>query len=1099
MKKNSDQGLSIDSTIRFFEKAPLGYLILDKRGMILDVNDKLCQLLNYKKSEMISIQLFGFIYKEDQRKYEDNYKSFFREPEGQKLKLRLLQKDDTLFYAELVGSKDEISSLKGKNRDVLLVNVIDNTKEQEQNQEIKSNKRRFEVLFNQSVVGIATMKPDGTIIELNERFAGIIGYQQEELTGRNFREITYEKDMKLEEQYLSEVIAGERNSFELEKRYIHKDGHLVWIKLYSNIVRDNSGNSLYAIASITDISQEKQREGQRELIEKLKAAEALLLESNDRYQLLSEVTFEGILIHKMGTAIDANSSLLAMTGLKRENIPDFNIFDIISASDQAEVQKHLLQSESEPYRINLLRQDGSIFLVEIEARSMEYRGEQIRIAAIRDISEKVKMEEQLAMSEHKFRFYIENAPNGFFAIDKQGDYLEVNKAFCEITGYSETELLDMGLPDIMHPSIIKQELEQFDNLNKNGTSSSLITFIRKDGEERVWNEIGKKLTDGRYIAFTQDVTEQIKAQERVKRSEQLLKFAIEQMPIAVMITGVPGISKPLFNQLAIDLVRFTPNAIGETILPDNHKILPMLYPDRRQIDVKDLPLSKAISQGISTHNQDIIIPHPDGDHWISTSAEPIRDEQGNIIAGIVVFPEITARKKLETKLRENQRLLNEVEKLARIGGWEIDVITGESIWTKGTFDIMEIPYSDHIPGMHEHVDYYMFEYREMINQKIADLINNGIPLECEAEFVTEQGNIKWGKTLGVREMKDGKCLRIYGTFQDITQQKQLEKEIRSKTAQMESILNNTNDFILLGDKDGKPVYYNSAYRQVMEAALGLEVKQGDPLHTHLNSEKEKAYWEGLHKRVLSGESFMAQYSLPYLDGKIHYLELSYSPVIENGKISGFSEITRDITEGKLSELELIESEEKYRFLAETLQNIIIMHDLQGKILYVNQYSIDYFGKSKKELTGSSIDQFLTMKDQVERAAIINDMVESGEIKHLSGFIDFIKANGETRVLEISTSPIFKDQTLINFLLIARDVTDRLQAEAELAEYREHLEQLVNERTKELEKQKAELERINKLFVGREFRIKELRDKVKSLKNKLIAHGVKLEDDDQFLH
>jgi PAS domain S-box-containing protein len=964
MKTEQSQDI-IESTDRFFENSPLGYLVLDKLGVILDVNEKLCQLLNYNKSEMVSIHLLGFVYLEDQPKYEADYLSFFQKPEGIKLKLRLLQKDDTLFYAELVGSKDVIPISNGKNREVLLVNVIDNTKEHEQNQEIISNKKRFEVLFDQSAVGIAVVKLDGTIIELNERFAKIIGYKQEELTGKDFREITYEEDIKLDEQYISEIIAGERISFELEKRYIHKDGHLVWIRLYSNIVRDNFGDPQYAIASITDISQAKQRE------------------------------------------------------------------------------------------------------------------------------------EQLALSEHKFRFYLENTPNGIFTIDEQGDYLEVNKAFCEITGYSEPELLEMGLPDIMHPSSIKQELEQFDNLNKESTSSSLITFIRKDGEKRVWNEIGKKLADGRYIAFTQDVTEQIKGQKELKRNEQLLKFAIEQMPIAVMMTGVQGTSNPLFNQLAYDLVNFKPNAVGEMILPGNRKILPILNPDRSQIDVKDMPLSKALSQGISTHRQDMIIPHPEGDRWISASAEPLKDEQGNVIAGIVVFPEITARKELETRLRVNQRLLNEVEKLARIGGWEIDVITGKATWTKGTFDIVEIPYGDDVPGMYEHVDYYLAEYREMINQRMADLINNDTPLEYEAEFVTEQGNIRWGKVVGLREMKDGKCMRIYGTFQDITQQKELEKEILGKTAQMESILNNTNDFILLGDKDGKSVYFNSAYRQVMKAAIGLKVEQGDSLQTHLPSEKETAYWEDMHNRVLGGESFMAQYSLPYLDGKVHYLELSYSPVIENGEISGFSEITRDITERKLFEMEVIESEEKYRILAETLQNIIITHDLQGKILYINQYGIDYVGKTREELLGSSIDQILPHKDQIERVQIIDKMVKSGELDHLTAEIEFIKAEGEKRILEYGTSPILKEQKISGMLIIARDVTERQKTETELANHREHLEQLVNERTAKLEEQKAELERFNKLFVGREFRIKELRDKVKELKKELVSHGVKVEDSNEF--
>jgi len=1502
--ETSDHELSIDSPNLFFEKAPVGYLVLDKQGMILQVNEKICQLLKCDKSDLINCSLSDFISQEDLSVYNKNYKSFYRKPTERKLELRLTKDNMTFHYCQLIGSKVKLPISEIKSKDVLLVSVIDITDLYRQRQESESSEKQFETLFNHSAVGIAIVKVDGFFIKLNKRFSEITGYSKTELESMDFRTITHPDDIKLDDEFIVELMTGKRDSFELDKRYIKKNGEIVWIRLYSSVVRDKSGYPQYAIATITDISLEKciyqekeekqqklelamssaheglwewdfelgevhfdenaikmlgfskqfirsgdwwinrihpadkevmenlieqylqgktekyqaefrmqhkdgsycwiqshgsiiqrfencdpklfvgihrdvsirkqrqqklheyeyifdsiqepisildseykyqkvnkaflqyykkslediedhyiwevignklfenqlkpyidrclrgevvnnlswfeiadnkpmfldmkfypfyneagevnrivissnnltsmkkaekksvqtenlmeqifnvtiplclinndyeitrvnetfcklfsktrsiligqkcnealcldacnspgclmkkmlsgaQRSNylmelqtketgkrnivissqaiydeskqlsgiiecftditelqwaeqellskgkeitkknaelqaqnaelqkveleQKSIIQRLEKAEVMLKESNDRYQLLSEVTFEGILIHHNGIAIDANNRFFNMTGFDRSDIPGLDVFDIVSEKDKEKARENILKAYAGPYQMDILRKDGSSFLAEIESCHMEYKDNTIRISAIRDISEKIKMEKQLALSEHKFKFYIDNAPSGFFAIDKKGNYLEVNQAFCEITGYSESELLGMGLPDIIHPSSIEKEFEHFDNLRKEGISSRLITFISKDGEKRVWNEIGKKLTDGRYIAFTQDVTEQIKAQERVKRSEKLLKFAIAQMPIPVMITGVTGTSKLLYNQLASDLVHYRPNLVGETILPGNHKILPMLLPDRSQIKTKDLPLSKAILQGISTHNQDMIIPHPEGDRWISANAEPLRDEHGNIIAGIVVFPEITARIKLENKLRENQRLLNEVEKLARIGGWEIDVITRKSTWTKGTYDIVEIPYSDHIPDMHEHVDYYLAEYREMINQRISDLINNDIPLEYEAEFITEQGNIRCGRTVGIREMKDGKCLRIYGTLQDITQQKQLEKVIRSKTAQMESILNNTSDFILLGDKDCKPVYYNSAYRQMMEAALGLEVKQGDPPHTHLNSKKEKAYWEGLHKRVLSGESFMAQYSLPYLDGKVHYLELSYSPVIENGKINGFSEVTRDITERKMSELEVIESEEKYRILAETLQHIIITHDLEGKIQYINQYGVDYICKSREELIGSSIDQFLTASEKMERIEIINEMINSDEPKHNFINLDFIKTDGKKRVLELNTSPILKELKLSGILIIARDVTDRLQAEAELAKHRLHLEQLVKDRTAELEEQKAELERFNKLYVGREFRIKELRDKVKALKNDLIAHGVKLEDDDEFLH
>ncbi|MCF7912426.1 MAG: PAS domain S-box protein [Candidatus Cloacimonetes bacterium] len=1249
MKLKKQHETVTDLSTLFFEKAPLGYLVLDKKGLILDANEKLCQLLDYAKSELKGRHLAEFINQEDQEFLTREYKSFYQNPEGRKLETRLLRKNNEYFYAVLTGGKISLPSANGKSVEVLLLGVLDITPEYEEQknllqeyeyiinaiqepisilntdfvyQNVNNAYQQYyskpledivghsiqefigeelfekqvkpalekclkgEVVHYQSWFGFENCKPffndvkyfpyydtagkvrrivvssrdltqekmaeekaaeaenllqqifniavpfwqinsDFEVTRVNDLFCSLFNKSRTEVIGKKFYDVMSNEIGKSNSHLLNKILEGNAPSnFIIELPEIKNLSRNIIV--HSKTILGKNGEFLGMFEYFTDVTEMKQTEQelklkgekiacqneellaqnkelkvlghkQQDIIKQLETTEQLLKESAERYRLLSEVTFEGILIHKNGKAIDANNRFLRLTNFEQEDLEDFNIFDIIPEKDKAKVNENITKEHTHPYRITLNRKNGSSFLAEIEARNFEYKGEQIRIAAIRDITEKVKMEEQLALSEYKFRFYVENAPNGFFAIDADGSYLEVNKAFCEMTGYKEAELLEMGLPDIMHPSSIKQELENFDKLRKEDISTSLITYICQNGEERIWNEIGKRLSGDKYIAFVEDVTEQIIARKKLERNEKLLKFAIEQMPIPVLITGVPDTFQTLYNQPASDLVHYEPNTSGETMLPGQHKIMPMLNPDRSLIEPAEMPLTKAISQGISTKNREIIIPHPDGDRWISASAEPLRDEDGKIIAGIVVFPEITDRIQMEKKLRENQRLLNEVEKFAKIGGWEMNIETGKAVWTKGMCDVAEIPDSEHVPGLFEHQDYYLAEYREMIGKKMSDLINKGIPLEFEAEFITEKGNIRWRKAMGLREMQEGKCVRVYGTFQDITRQKLLEKEINAKTAQMESILNNTSDFILLGDRSGRPVYFNYAYKRVMKEAIGLDVVPGDPPHTHLKNEAEIAYWEKLHSRVLSGESFHAEYSLPYLDGNIHYLELSYSPIIENGKVNGFSEVTRDITERKLSELELTQSEEKYRILAEKLQNLIITHDLHGKILYINQYGLDYLGVTKEQLIGSSIDQFLPLEDQIERVQLINEMTHSVTVKQLTKNIDIINAAGDKRILEISVSPIMQEQQINSMIIIARDVTERHNTEIELAEYRTHLEQLVQERTTELEGQKAELERFNKLFVGREFRIKELREQVKTLKAELIAHGITIDDSDEFLN
>ena len=116
----------------------------------------------------------------------------------------------------------------------------------------------FRTLFDQAAVGVAQVLQDGMLTMVNARFCEIIGYTREELSNINFRDITHPDDVSLDDEFIQRVIAGEIDSFGIEKRYIHKAGHAVWIQLYSNVVRDDTGAIKYAIAVVTDISNKKE-------------------------------------------------------------------------------------------------------------------------------------------------------------------------------------------------------------------------------------------------------------------------------------------------------------------------------------------------------------------------------------------------------------------------------------------------------------------------------------------------------------------------------------------------------------------------------------------------------------------------------------------------------------------------------------------------------------------------------------------------------------------------------------------------------------------------------------------------------------------------
>ena len=181
----------------------------------------------------------------------------------------------------------------------------------------------------------------------------------------------------------------------------------------------------------------------------------------------------------------------------------------------------------------------------------------------------------------------------------------------------------------------------------------------------------------------------------------------------------------------------------------------------------------------------------------------------------------------------------------------------------------------------------------------------------------------------------------------------------------------------------------------------------------------------------------------------------------------------DITKRMESEEELL----KLSTAVKQSPNMVVLTDLSGNIIYTNPKFTKITGYDLKEVIGTnpSILKSGEMKD--EFYTNLWETISSGEI--WKGEMSNKKKDGTIYWEKAIISPVVdKDKKTINFLKIAEDITDKKRMESELQHHREHLEELVADRTKELEEKNNDLERLNKLFVNRESRIKELRKELK---------------------
>ncbi|MGM0379760.1 MAG: diguanylate cyclase domain-containing protein [Bacillota bacterium] len=272
--------------------------------------------------------------------------------------------------------------------------------------------------------------------------------------------------------------------------------------------------------------------------------------------------------------------------------------------------------------------------------------------SINNVLQKTQMYfEKLKSSEEKFKSYIKNAPYGVFIANEKGDYIEVNKSACEITEYSEKELLNLSITELVQDEYTKKAINHFKKVDKNGFANDEIGFITKSGKKRFWNINAVKLSETRFLGFVKDVTKRKVAQNELKESENRLDTLITNIPAVIYSYIVSnGENGLIFNTTYINnniknVLGFKPDELVGN--EDFHHSL--FHPKDKEILFKKI---KKLIQG-ETDSISLSFRFKDKSgnfHWLRDSQKVIfrKDNETKIVG---VWWDITKRKQAEEKIR----------------------------------------------------------------------------------------------------------------------------------------------------------------------------------------------------------------------------------------------------------------------------------------------------------------------------------------------------------------------------------------------------------------------------------------------------------------
>ena len=516
---------------------------------------------------------------------------------------------------------------------------------------LRESEARFRAMFEQASVGIVEVTLDGRMHLPNPGFCAIIGYTEDEARHLRVRDVTHAKDYEAEAELTRRLLAGELPSFTIEKRYVRKDGQLVWGQMTTTLVRHPSGEPRSALAVVEDITDRKR-------------ADEALRQSEERFRLMADAVPQIVWItDPEGRTEFFNRQWTAYTG---------KAYEPSTAAEVAATDVHPEDAAATMEAFDEARRTGSTFLVEHRIRSKDgdyrwflvrgepYRdprtGEIIRwFGASVDIHDRKLAEAALREREARYRTLVQNLPDyAIFHLDPDGIITESTAGAEHVTGYTAAEVLGQHVSLYYTPEDVAagEVVRELGEAAETGRAEREGWRIRKGGE-RFWvNEIATGIYDayGRLTGFTKisrDRTERQRAEEALRASEERHRLIVESARDYAIFTldeqgriasWSPG-AEAVFGWTAAE-------ALGQPV------VITFTHEDR---------LSGVPEAELTTARVEVVAPdvrwhlRKDGGRvFIEGTNRALRDASGRVRGFLKIGQDVTQRRQLEA---EGERLL----------------------------------------------------------------------------------------------------------------------------------------------------------------------------------------------------------------------------------------------------------------------------------------------------------------------------------------------------------------------------------------------------------------------------------------------------------
>jgi|GEM_PF-746109 len=715
--------------------------------------------------------------------------------------------------------------------------------------------------------------------------------------------------------------------------------------------------------------------------------------------------------------------------LLKENASTSNIPVILFSPTKSDPKSRVkgLKCGANAYLSAPIDPDELVVQIEIMLRVKEVEDElKVKNLELEKMVQKKTIE--FVDSQEKYKALYENAPLPYQSLNEDGSFNDVNPAWLNTLGYSREEVIGAYYKDFLHPDWEVHFEENFPKFKERGYVHDVSFKIRhKKGhylEISFEGCIGYN-PDGSfrqtYCVF-QDVTERNKIQREMSISKERFDLAIN------------AAQDGLYDWNLVDnTIYYSPSwkrmlGYSDEELPNDFSIwesnIHKSYVERSWKMQNEL-----INKERDRFEMEFKMKHKDG-HWVDilSRAEAVFDESGKAVRVVGTHVDISERKKAEKDLKQKQYYLSKSQEMGKIGTWELDIVNNKLTWTDENYRVFGIPVGTEMT-YDLFLDCIHPDDRDYVNKEWMLALDNK-PYDIEHRLIVD-GEVKW-----VREKADltfdkkGKAISAIGFTQDISSQKEKEKEITDNEYKFGLLANNTTDFEYWIDENGKYVYLSSSCEKI----TGYKVEEYLNKHTLLQSlalPKYKDYVCDHFKKGIEHKSDACfEFEIKHKNGEIRWIEHSCTQVKDkDGVYKGRRGTNRDITARKVMEQEIHISEERYRSLMQNLPVGVFRSAFDGSILSANPAMAKIYGYGSVEelLEVSALDLYSAADT---RNTMLAELKEKGTLLNYETIE--LKKDGSQIWVSINYKAIYDGKGNIKFIEgVIVDITDQKRAKEDL--------------------------------------------------------------------